>query len=219
MSKTKQIVAETPKELADVLDLPDATAQEWQDYRHMQCNNLLNDFAYRCFRDVADGDYISARMACRADLIPQALWASQQAMEKYIKCILLLRRIPWRERHHSLVQPLARLKGQFPLRLSPVTREFIKYLDEYGYFPLTKPCGKSAATASPIIEGDLRHIEAAESRPPLSPGLLDAVRRESKHPARAALVWKNLYFSGGVRKSVKMKQRMGDGELTAGPPP
>jgi len=72
MSKTKQIVAETPKELADVLDLPDATAQEWQDYRHMQCNNLLNDFAYRCFRDVADGDYISARMAGAAPFFSPA---------------------------------------------------------------------------------------------------------------------------------------------------
>ena len=39
---------------------------------------LLNDFALRSFRDIADGDYITARWACRAGLLPQYLWASQQ---------------------------------------------------------------------------------------------------------------------------------------------
>jgi integrase len=53
----------------------------------------LNNFAMQCFRDIADGDYIAARMAFRADLIPQALWASEQAIEKYLKAILLLRRV------------------------------------------------------------------------------------------------------------------------------
>ena len=41
---------------------------------------LLNDFAVRCFRDIADADYIAARMAYRADLMMQYLWASQQAI-------------------------------------------------------------------------------------------------------------------------------------------
>ena len=50
---------------------------------------LLNDFAERSFRDMADGDYIAARMACRAALVTQFLWASQQAVEKYLKGILL----------------------------------------------------------------------------------------------------------------------------------
>jgi hypothetical protein len=43
---------------------------------------LLNDFAIRSFRDVADGDYIVARMAHRATLVPQFLWSSLQAIEK-----------------------------------------------------------------------------------------------------------------------------------------
>lgn len=48
-------------------------------------NQLLNDFAIRCFRDVADDDYIAARMACPTELVLQYLWASQQAIEKYLK--------------------------------------------------------------------------------------------------------------------------------------
>src|SRR5688572_4958760 len=54
---------------------------------------LLNNFAVRSFRDVADGDYIAARLSFRSQLIPQFLWQSLQAIEKYLKCILVLNRI------------------------------------------------------------------------------------------------------------------------------
>ena len=40
----------------------------------------LNSWAFRSFRDIADGDYIAARMAYRAQLPAQFLWASQQAL-------------------------------------------------------------------------------------------------------------------------------------------
>ena len=36
----------------------------------MDHDALVNDFALRSFRDMADGDYIAARMACRAALLP-----------------------------------------------------------------------------------------------------------------------------------------------------
>lgn len=199
---------------------------------------LLNDFALSSFRDVADGDYIVARMAYRTNLVPQALWASQQAIEKYIKCVLFLRRIIWREGNHSLVKPLGKLEHQFPLRLSPETRRFIEYLDIYGadrYFTLPYYTGGleivsldravweirryctpynrgSSPKGTPIFELDLKHIEGAEGRPPqqyrsLSPGPLDAVIRDVKHPARAALVWNNLYFGRRLRRSIKIIQR------------
>lgn len=45
----------------------------------------VNDFAARSFRDVADRDYVAARLACRAGLMPQFLWSAQQAFEKYLK--------------------------------------------------------------------------------------------------------------------------------------
>lgn len=195
----------------------------------------LNDFALRCFRDIADGDYIAARMAYRADLIPQALWASQQAIEKYIKCVLLLRRIEWNESSHALVKPLEKLEKQFALRLTVDARDFIKYLDTYGtdrYFALPyyaegqeivkldktiwqmrRYCipyspGKTPK-GTPIIELDLKRIEDAERRHPrlyrpLVPGPLDDVIQNDKHPARAALIWNNLYFSKSRRQCVRM---------------
>jgi hypothetical protein len=45
---------------------------------------LLNDFAKRCFRDVADHDYILARLAYRSGLFPQFHWCALQAIEKYL---------------------------------------------------------------------------------------------------------------------------------------
>jgi hypothetical protein len=50
----------------------------------------VNDFAIRSFRDTADCDYISARMAFRARLIPQFLWSGLQAIEKYFTKISAL---------------------------------------------------------------------------------------------------------------------------------
>jgi HEPN domain-containing protein len=153
---------------------------------------LLNNFALCCFRDVADGDYIAARLAYRADLMSQALWGSQQAIEKYIKCILLLRRIEWSKPCHSLLKALEKLEERFQLRLSSETREFISYVDEYGsdrYFTfpyyadgleiakldravweirrycIPYNCGTSPK-GTPIEALDKKHIEDAESRPP-----------------------------------------------------
>ena len=98
---------------------------------------LINDFATRSFRDVADYDYIAARMAYRARLVPQFLWSSLQALEKYLKCILLLNRIRSTKATHSLEVLLERFKEQdrFELRLRQPSRDFINHLDTYGVIP------------------------------------------------------------------------------------
>lgn len=62
----------------------------------------INDFAKRSFRDIADLDYIAARQASRAGLVPQFLWSSLQAFEKYLKYILLVNRIPARKVGHNI---------------------------------------------------------------------------------------------------------------------
>lgn len=97
---------------------------------------LLNDFAIRSFREVADYDYIAARMAYRAELIPQFLWSSLQAVEKYIKCILLLNRIKAKNLKHDLGAGLNLLDKEAPfhVRLRKPSREFITHLDTYGRF-------------------------------------------------------------------------------------
>lgn len=99
----------------------------------MNTDPLLNDFAIRSFRDIGDGDYISARLAFRAQLIPQFLWASLQALEKYLKCILVLNRIR-APRGHDLDELLRALgaTSKFQLQLSKKTTEFLSHLDTYG---------------------------------------------------------------------------------------
>ncbi len=102
----------------------------------MTDDQLVNDFAVRSFRDVGDEDYISARMAFRAALVTPSLWASQQTVEKYLKCILLLNRIPGARVKHWLGAALDAIEGsgQLALELTPSTRSFIEYLDEFGRF-------------------------------------------------------------------------------------
>ena len=97
---------------------------------------LVNDFAVRSFRDIADGDYIAARMACRAALVTQFLWASQQAVEKYLKCILLLNRIEAKDVRHNLGKALSKINGsgKVPLGLTNGTQNFIVRLDQYGQY-------------------------------------------------------------------------------------
>lgn len=53
-------------------------------------NIYIRSSIWRMFRDAADEDYLIARMAARSGLQFQYCWSSQQAIEKYLKAILLL---------------------------------------------------------------------------------------------------------------------------------
>jgi HEPN domain-containing protein len=101
----------------------------------MTIDVLVNDFAIRSFRDVADHDYITARMAYRARLFEQFHWSGLQAIEKYLKCVLLLNRIRATDVGHSLARALKRAeKLPFQLHLTPTARNLIDHLDTYGRF-------------------------------------------------------------------------------------
>lgn len=95
----------------------------------------INDFACRSFRDTADRDYIAARLACRAELMPQFLWAAQQAFEKYLKYILLVNRIPATKVRHDILAALNLTKKlPFKIELHPESVEFIKHVANYGEY-------------------------------------------------------------------------------------
>jgi len=49
----------------------------------------IYDFATRSFRDLADQDYITARIAYRKEFEQQFRWCALQALEKYLKAILI----------------------------------------------------------------------------------------------------------------------------------
>ncbi len=101
----------------------------------MDIELLINDFATRSFRDVADQDYIAARLSYRHGLIPQFHWQALQALEKYIKGILLYNRIKAKKINHDLVKALQYTSElPFELNLSPSTMELIKHIDNFGRF-------------------------------------------------------------------------------------
>ncbi|MDE2079954.1 MAG: hypothetical protein KGI90_01255 [Burkholderiales bacterium] len=103
---------------------------------------LLNDFAIRSFRDTADRDYIHARLAYRARLVPQFQWSALHCLEKYAKGILLLNRIPAQRLGHEVSGALDLLAaaGKFKIALSGGAQRLIERLEsgaEFRYFEVS----------------------------------------------------------------------------------
>lgn len=92
------------------------------------------DFIRRSFRDVADKDYIAARILYRSDLAPQFLWAALQAVEKYIKAILLYNRVSTKGLSHDVKAGLARLGEirDISFHIPREVSDFVSYLSEEG---------------------------------------------------------------------------------------
>jgi HEPN domain-containing protein len=92
------------------------------------------DFANRSFRDSADQDYIMARQAYRMQLDSQFRWNSLQAVEKYLKAILLYNERSTIGIIHNLVEALKRVRDIADLQFDVPKRseDYIEYLDTYG---------------------------------------------------------------------------------------
>jgi len=71
-------------------------------------NSVIKD----CFRDIADKDYILARSAWRHDLSGQFLWMSLQAIEKYLKSILLYHDENTKDIKHNLIKAIRRIESR-----------------------------------------------------------------------------------------------------------
>lgn len=97
---------------------------------------FVNDYAKQ-FREIADRDYIAARQSFRTGLYPQFLWSAEQAIEKYLKCILLFNKIPLvNEKGVAIaVHDLKTLHDYFEkskpfeLKIRPESQRFIEHLD------------------------------------------------------------------------------------------
>jgi len=91
---------------------------------------VKNDFVTRCFRDNADHDYIAARVLYRQDLAPQFLWAGLQAVEKYIKAILLYSDVSAQGLGHNLTRAAERIrqKTDSAVPWSEELDQFLEYL-------------------------------------------------------------------------------------------
>ena len=101
----------------------------------MEFKDFLINFATRCFRDVADQDYIAARICYRNGLVTQFHWQALQAIEKYLKAILLFNCIKVKEIYHNLSYALELTENlPFELDLSETTLGLIKHLDKFGRY-------------------------------------------------------------------------------------
>ncbi|GAB2894427.1 hypothetical protein GCM10027046_24320 [Uliginosibacterium flavum] len=98
-------------------------------------DRFVNSFGTQSFRDQADRDYVAARLACRYELFPQFLWASHQAIEKYLKAILLYNRVKATKVGHDLALSLSLTETlPFKIQLSSRSRKFIAHLAKVGEF-------------------------------------------------------------------------------------
>ena len=107
----------------------------------VQLQVILNTFASDIFRKQADLDYVTARSNFRMQLRQQFLWSAQQAIEKYLKAILLYNGKSARftsgkkyEFGHDLNALLDEVKliSIFSFTLDLDHERFIKYLTEQG---------------------------------------------------------------------------------------
>lgn len=104
------------------------------DYRPPTEHAKVNQFAIRCFRDTGDGDYVAARMSLRARLGTQFLWSAEQAIEKYLKCILMLNRRDTSDLGHRIDDALNRINTQLPfqIKLSKPEQKIFDHVCEWG---------------------------------------------------------------------------------------
>lgn len=200
---------------------------------------LLNTFAFRCFRDTGDRDYVAARLAYRARLVPQFLWSALHCLEKYAKCILLLNRVDGRKIKHEVTSALTLLKVEtkISLPLSDAVIDFVKRLElsarhrylEVSYanqdfdivrldrtvWELRRYCqildlnpyarnGESYPSKEDRLAQLAASIMSLKKGYEIEEGWLEQTLANRDHPARAALVWNNLYAGTSRRKAVRL---------------
>ena len=95
---------------------------------------FIIDFINRSFRDIADADYISARVCYQLNLKQQFLWASLQAVEKYLKSILLYNDRSTKGLSHNAQAAYERLEeiADIKFDIPKDVEAFICYLDSQG---------------------------------------------------------------------------------------
>lgn len=96
----------------------------------------INSFISMSFRDVADLDYIAARTCYRYGLDLQFLWFSLQALEKYLKAILLYNRQDTKQISHNIIIAVEKVKEiqDIEFDVPRDVEDFIEHVDKNGKF-------------------------------------------------------------------------------------
>jgi HEPN domain-containing protein len=92
-----------------------------------------NELITESFRDTADHDYIAARACARLELLDQFLWSALQALEKYLKAIILFHDGK-ADKGHNLVNAVNKIRSLkcYPFEIDSSTEKFFEYLTRYG---------------------------------------------------------------------------------------
>jgi HEPN domain-containing protein len=185
---------------------------------------LVNDFAFRSFLKSGDQDYVAARLSYKAKLSYPFLWQSQQAIEKYLKCILLLNRIHAKRVGHDLDAALAAIhnSGQVELGLTPSTKNLIDELNQFGQYRYLEVSYVASSWGIVQLDRavwelrrfctfnlDFRKLKLVKGQVApkyrLETELLEKIYDDKHHPARPGLVWNNAFIGGRSRKIVRMR--------------
>ena len=94
----------------------------------------INDFATRAFRDMADRGLPCSPIGLQSRLDAAVSFGHhKQAIEKYLKCVLLLNRIPAQKVRHDIKKALELTKKlTFNVDLSERSQKFIDHVATYG---------------------------------------------------------------------------------------
>lgn len=197
----------------------------------------LNDFAIRNLREIADQDYITARVCYKNGLMLQFYWSSLQAIEKYFKSILLFHRISSKDFGHDLNKLYAAIANIETLDFTLTTKQeqFLNLADDQGNNRyLTMPtyfkgfeivdldeivwairgyCRTEVTFQAPderreAILRSLKSSLTSRSQITIPGGYLEKVIDNKKSLQRSALIWNNLFF-GRKRKSIKLIRHWG----------
>jgi len=87
---------------------------------------LINRFIDESFRDSADKDYICARVSYRYGLVAQFYWSALQAIEKYLKAILLYNRKNAKKLGHEISKAYTKV-----LTINDINFRFPKNINKY----------------------------------------------------------------------------------------
>jgi hypothetical protein len=219
---------------------PSRYAEYWISHRStiMKPARYEITFITQAFRDVADRDYLAARILHRSGLDLPFLWSGLQALEKYLKAILLYNGRDTRRLSHHLVRALDAVLAiddisfDFPDDLKP----FLEFLEVYGadrylqhpyhthgeeLFQLDRAVGHVRrycqflrgdgegfdGTVVPLLPARLGSIQSERFRKnprqfAILGGHLEEILKDKRSPLRAHLVWQNLYFGAGRRRTI-----------------